>query len=176
MVELSLTDSEFMCYSYPFLRLFLQILPNDAWIHAEGRPGDGTEATVNTGDKIFCSDHVGVLQNPLSYPFGMFNDVRGAVDHAWYELQPIGNSDIAPNFPLMRVSAIGCHEGNRPNFGLDQNWGQLLQGHIMIVRTLPGAPADMHTLQVSRTALGGIVQGLDMKFGKLEELLIGEVR
>src|ERR1700729_199113 len=106
-------------------------------------PNKRRETAVSAGDHALAADNIGELADALSDEFRMLDVVRAGVDHAGDQNLVVRNPGIAPDRPLMRMPRICRLERNRLRLAPQNDWQDLLQGNVEIVRPLVVAPAQV---------------------------------
>ncbi len=69
---------------------------------------EGAESTIGAGIDSFFSDDIDKFFESLSDEFGVFDEVCGGVDDAWYEYFVIGYEVfiLLEDFPFVSVSGV----------------------------------------------------------------------
>lgn len=92
----------------------------------------------------------------------MLDEVGDRVDHARHQNLVLGDARIAEYGPLMRVTGIGGLKEQRLRPGGKGQGQHHLHRHIVMVRTLIVAPADVQAQPLWRAMTQRMVQDLDV--------------
>ncbi len=121
------------------------------------------EAAVGIGDDALAPDNVGKFHDALGDQRGMLDIVGRGIDHARQQQLVVGQCDILPDRPLMRVTRIGCFERDALRPHAKHDLDDLGEIDVVRVRALIIAPADMNADPIRGDAVKRMVERLDMK-------------
>ena len=135
---------------------------------------DRQVAAVGAGDDALFAEDVGVADEALRDNFRMLDVVGARCDHAGDEDFIVREFDFGPGFPLVLVTWIRAFDEQRHRLHFDRDRKYLHAIHVIDVRALVVAPADVQADAVRGNVGERVIQRLDLHFGVAQEFGITE--
>src|SRR6185295_19797653 len=101
------------------------------------------EAAVDAGHDVVAADELRIPLNALRDEIRMLDVVGLAFDDTRYQYLAVRHLDRLEHGPLVRVARVRRLELNRMRLGLPHDVDDVLQRHVVMVRTGIVAPAQM---------------------------------
>src|SRR5215472_2898022 len=98
---LPLLSPELLAGQFAALRHGAELGPDDLLV-----TNPGADAAVGAGLDVLLADHAGVVDQPLRHQAGSLDQVGGVRDHARDKDLAVGELDVAPELPLVRVPNV----------------------------------------------------------------------
>src|SRR5262249_50243267 len=134
--------------------------PYHAWIH--GSLADPrTEATVGPSDDTFAAYQPRVGAEALRHHLRVFYIVGFRLDHTGDKDLILRQLHLLEELPFVGVARVGGFEGDPVWPGCKDDVDDVRQRHIVVVRTLVVAPAQMQAQLVRRNIGQGMIERLD---------------
>src|SRR5205814_6987031 len=117
--------------------------PDDVRVHT-ARSDVNAEAAVDTGHDVVAADEPRIPLDALRDELGMLDVVGLAFDHARYQHLALRHFDRLEHHPLVAVARVRRLELDGVRLGLPHDVDDLLERHVVMVRTGIVAPAQVH--------------------------------
>ena len=140
-----------------------------------GLADPGTIAAIAAGDDILAADQLGVAADALRDQFGMLDEVRLRFDHAGDQHLAGRQLHGLEHGVFVGMARIGGlqRDGVRPR--LENDVDDVGERHVVMVRALVIAPAQMQADLLGRDVPGRVIERLDVQLDALAERLEIEV-
>ena len=112
-----------------------------------------TQAAIGAGDDILFANQFGETDDAFGDQFGMFDEVGEVVDHAGEKDLALRQFVFLPNLPFMAVTRVGGLEGDALDVGFEDDFDDVAERDVAVVRPLVVAPADMDAHLLGRDRL-----------------------
>lgn len=135
-----------------------ELLPHDTGVHFGLIKRLRGEPTVRPGHHILPSDQLGEANEPLSNPFGMFDDVTCMRDDAWAEHFPLGQFHPLEQVIFVFMSRVRSFEAERAGIDLENVFNDLRQIRFVDTGSLINAVARVKTNTLGRNAAQRLIR------------------
>ena len=138
--------------------------------------GEGAEAAVGRGDDAFAvADGAHGFLDAGGDNLRMLDEIAGRLDHAGNEQHVLGQRMLLQRRVFVGVARVGKLDRQGAYFRLVKRRQDLLQRHVVNMRALPVAVADVQAHAVARNAFDAGIDRGDMLLDALDETGIVEI-
>ena len=141
-----------------------------------GLADPGAVAAIAAGDHVLAADEFGVAADALRDQLRMLDEVRLRI-RSRRESAPCrsGSFTRLEHGAFVGVARVGGFERDRVRPRREHDVDDVGERHVVVVRALVVAPAQMHAKLLGRDVAGGVIERLDVHADALAELLEVEV-
>ena len=149
--------------------------PGDSGVDHWVQRGSGAEPAVGSRHHVLAANHLCIANDPLLDQLGVLDEVGRGVEHPGYQHLAARQLDSLEHPPLMGVARVGSFDQKSHRSRLQQRADEVGQRHVSDVRPLVVTPANMEAHAVGGDISDGVVERLDVDFGRHKKLTVGLV-